>query len=117
MVRFPTVAALLGVFTGLWVLLATYGLGENWGWLAPTFGIVLTVDSLFCLVGPRRIFYASAVLALLVAASAVLYSSLNTIVILTLGLAVVVAVSAVMAARRQTRMSEQSNPMNLPVFG
>jgi hypothetical protein len=81
--------------------------------------VILVLDSLATFVGPAVLFYASAALSLIIDAIEVLnYSSISQgefyvtliLVALSLGLSVV-------AARRTTGVSEQSHPMNLPVFG
>jgi len=80
---------------------------------------ILVVVSLATVVGPAAIFYVSAALGLVIDAIELLnYSSISLgefyvtviLVAMSLGLSLV-------AARRRTGVSEQSHPMNLPVFG
>ena len=117
MVRFATIAALLGAFTGLWVLLLNYGAGEAWSWLSTAAALSLVIASLISLFSPRIVFYASALLAVALDGTLLIGSALNLVAILTLGLGAVAFATALVAARREGRVSEQSNPMNLPVFG
>jgi len=81
--------------------------------------IILVVVSLATFVGPAAIFYVSAVLSLAIEAIELLnYSSIAlgdfcvTVILVTLSLGMSVA-----AARHRTAVSEEANPMNLPVFG
>jgi uncharacterized membrane protein YjdF len=117
LVRLITVAAWLGVVTGIWVIIAAYVAGEQWYWVTPALAVVLVLASLICMIGPRKAFYAPAGLAFLLMVSTALGSARDLLEILTLGLGVVLLVVAVIAARREDRVSEQSHPMNLPVFG
>ena len=79
---------------------------------------VLVLDSLVCLVGPRKVFYSSALLSALLAVSVFFSSSFEEVVMYaTLGLLGVELVASIVAARWETKVSEQSHPMNLPVFG
>ncbi|MBI3840842.1 MAG: hypothetical protein HY297_02640 [Thaumarchaeota archaeon] len=84
-----------------------------------TLGGLVFLGSLAGLVGPKRAYYleggaATAVVILLLGVwgeiEALYYWSILVPALLT-------AVLAVAAARSKTGMSEQSNPMNLPVFG
>ena len=77
----------------------------------------LVITSLISLFSPRIVFYASALLAVVLDGSLLVGSALNLVAILTLGLGAVAFVTALAAARREGMVSEQSNPMNLPVFG
>jgi hypothetical protein len=117
LVRFATIAALLGAFTGIWVLLLNYGAAEAWSWLSTVAALSLVIASLISLFSPRIVFYASALLAIVLDGSLVVGSALNLVAILTLALGAVAFATALVAARREGRVSEQSNPMNLPVFG
>ncbi|MDE1852152.1 MAG: hypothetical protein KGI38_00175 [Thaumarchaeota archaeon] len=118
------IAAWLGVVTGAWIVLGAY-LGQggtmvvsHWGSLTQVLGVILAVASILSMVGPRKVFYFSALVSVLVVASiGVALSGLDTTAILTVGLALVNLVLDIVAARRETRVSEQSHPMNLPVFG
>ena len=118
MSRFESVAAWLGVVTGLWAFVAVYsGEAGSFGLLTLSVSILLALVSFFCMVGPRRGFYVSAILALVLAGSMLIGSGLNWVAYLTMALAVIDSAVGVIAARREARVSEQSNPMNLPVFG
>ena len=133
MVRIGTAAAAFGVLTGLWTIAAFYldGVAHTcpstgcpqtgpalWGIVVLALSAVLVVDSLVCFVGPRRVFYASALLSAVLAVSVFLSSSFEDVVVYaTLGLLGVSFVVSVVAARWETKVSEQSHPMNLPVFG
>ncbi len=81
-------------------------------------GVLLATDSLACFYGIRYAFGAAAVLA---GVSAVLgyvaWSALSVIQVAALLLSIVTVISAVFAFRATSKMSEQGNPMNLPVFG
>ncbi len=123
MVKLTTVSAGFGVLTGVWTAVASYTarssvptLGFNF---ALSLAILLVIDSLLCLVGPRRIFYTSAFLSAILVAVFVLGSAANAtaVVLITLGMAGVTFVLSILAARSEPKVSEQSNPMNLPVFG
>jgi hypothetical protein len=134
MVRVGTIAAAVGVLTGLLNVveylqacrgvtslcpaLSTAPPGLD-GTITLGLAVLLILNSLACFIGPRRIFYGITVLGLAidlvvgVNSSAIAPGSLY----LTLGLATLAAVLGVMAARQRTGVSEQSHPMNLPVFG
>jgi hypothetical protein len=128
LVRIGTLAAGVGAFAGLWITLITYighscppsvfcALENAWGPYTPILSALLIVVSLACFVGPRQLFYGSAALALLIGVSIVLSSTDPFDSIVALGLAAVAFVLALLAARHEGRVSEQANPMNLPVFG
>ncbi len=86
---------------------------------APAFAIALVLDSFVALVGPKRIFYASALLSALMTGSEWLGSGSDATVvnILAIAMAGVTLVLSVIAARFEPEISEQSHLMNLPVFG
>ena len=116
--RFEGGVAWLGVITGLWGFVAAYsGIGGKFGILPLAVAVLLAVASFFCMVGPRVAFYGVAVISLLLGASMVLGASPNYIGAATIVLAIVTFALALVAARRRIRVSEQSHPMNLPVFG
>ncbi len=80
---------------------------------------ILLLEGLSAFVVPKTVFYASFFTALLVDLTELLdYGSVapaylyTTLIVATLTL-----VMSVLAARARTGVSEQSNPMNLPVFG
>lgn len=111
------------MFDGLWVVAVTY-LGQagvveasQWGVLTEGLAVVLILGSLLCMVGPRRVFYVEAVVTLFLAASIVVAPTPDAIAFVTLGITAVAFVLSATAARWEPRVSEQSHPMNLPVFG
>ncbi len=123
MVKIATVAAGLGILTGL-LTVAAWFLGATpysslWGTIALTLAVILVLDSLVALVAPKRVFYASALLSVLLGGSVWLGSGSDATIVtlLTLVLTGVTFVLSVLAARFEPKVSEQSNPMNLPVFG
>lgn len=110
---------LTGVLT---VAVWSGGLASLHGYWVPVtlaLGVVLAADSLVALVGPRRIFYSSALLSALLAGSDWIGSgsTTSTAILLTVAAAAVTLVLAIVAARFEPEVSEQSHPMNLPVFG
>jgi hypothetical protein len=125
--RLATAAAALGVVDGAWVILTNYVwqscsgvfcLREDmWNSASFALSIVLVLVSLAAFVGPRRVFYLSAVVSLALAGSIALWSPAIAPTVLALALAIVVFGVSVLAARRKGVVSEQANPMNLPVFG
>jgi len=79
---------------------------------------LLVFASFACLVGAGKVFYAQAVVSVLLGAAMVPNSSLSDAVVdAALGLVAASFVLSVVAARKRGVFSEQSNPMNLPVFG
>ncbi len=135
MAKAGSLAVAAGVATGAWGVIVWYYGGFNpncfgaacsspdiLATLILAFAAVLVVDSLACLVAPRKAFYASAVLGAIVAVL-VGYDGLylgtlaNAGVDVELALAAVTVVLSLFAARSGGGVSEQSNPMNLPVFG
>jgi hypothetical protein len=131
MVRIGTVAGALGAATGIWLVI-----GVSFGAVAPDrcgvdfceinsllrtlvqgFSVVLILGSLASFVGPRKVFYVLALLSA-VLGGLLLNAYVNTVAeIGTLGLLVIDLVISLMAARSEFKVSEQSHPMNLPVFG
>jgi len=82
-------------------------------------GVLLSIVSLGCLYGANAAFAASAVVSGLFAISAWIgwgggYSDLQLV---ALALSLVNIALSVLAFRASTSLSEQANPMNLPVFG
>jgi hypothetical protein len=140
MARIQTVATVVGVAAGALTIGGVYlfGVGQACGGgffppsvalSCPAFSVfspwpeivqavaaVLILVSLVSYIGPRKFFYGSAVLSALLAIL-VQESVLNPSVLFTFGLAIAAVVLCVVAARWEARVSEQSNPMNLPVFG
>ena len=131
MVRVGTVAAGVGILAGLWTVAVFYldGVAHTCpatgcpppglsGVVVPALSVVLVLDSLVCFIGPKSFFYASAVLSAVLAASMLLTPYLEPLILyLTVGLLGLGFVLSVVAARWETKVSEQSHPMNLPVFG
>ena len=123
MVKIATLGAGAGVLTGLFTVVAWFSglapLRPFWVALALPVAIILVLDSLVALVGPKRIFYVSALLSALLTGSEWLGSGadVTAVKVLTIAMACVTLVLSVVAARLEPRVSEQSHPMNLPVFG
>lgn len=87
--------------------------------LIAALGILLIVDSLVCFLGWKFAFAGSAAVSALVAVACVLcwsavFSDLHG---LTVAVALVSAALSILAFRSTSSISEQGNPMNLPVFG
>jgi len=81
-------------------------------------GALVLVSSIVCFFGPELVFYATAILSILLAGLILGTSTLNDPVVdVALALSVLAFAVGVVAARRTTEVSEQANPMNLPVFG
>lgn len=125
-------AGLLGIVSGLWnvgaYLLACHGSACTAPSSAPpgfegvilaVLGVILVIDSVIALVGPGFVFYSTAVLALSIDAVEVLWNSSVTTgtLYITLGLTSLSAALSLAATFRKSGVSEQSHPMNLPVFG
>ena len=104
-------------------------LGASVGYVSPApegdqmlimaFGVVLILDSLACLYGANIAFAGSAVVSGLFVFSAWVgwgggYSGFEWA---ALAVALVNIVMSVIAYRSSSTLSEQANPMNLPVFG
>ena len=87
-----------------------------WPQIDQAVAAVLILASLASFVGPKKVFYVSAALSALLALL-VQMSVLNPPVIFTIVLTIAALVLSLVSARREIRVSEQSNPMNLPVFG
>ena len=81
--------------------------------------IVLVLASLGSLIGPRPIFYGMALVAGLVDVVEALGHGgvVGGDLVVTFVLATLCAVFGLLAGRKGTGVSEQSHPMNLPVFG
>ncbi len=81
-------------------------------------GGFLLVDSLLCIYGVHYAFPVGAVLSAALAAGAFLTGwGLSMQEVLPLGLSLVAVALNVLAFRSTSKLSEQANPMNLPVFG
>ena len=81
--------------------------------------VILVLASLGTYVGPRALFYISALVgAFIDLVEALNYSSIDTEWLGATALVVTVSVIlSILAARQRSGVSEQANPMNLPVFG
>jgi hypothetical protein len=130
--RLSTVASAVGMLTGAWVVGGSFadGIGKAcyYGVPCPSGGmaniyvvalsVLLFLNSLVTLIGPRIAFYASAVLSVFLGISMVPNSSFNNpVVLVAIVLVAMTFALSVVGARKRTQISEQSNPMNLPVFG
>jgi len=132
LVRLGTAAALVGVVAGSWNVWEYFQ--ECRGLLCPSsqpapagtegtvvlgLAVVLVLVSLATYVGPSVLFYLSAAVGAIIDAlvmvnySSIAEGSFLVTVILVTGSVVLGVVSAM----RRTSVSEQSHPMNLPVFG
>jgi hypothetical protein len=132
LVRLGTGAALAGLVAGVWNVWAY--LQECRGPVCPAFqaappgtegtavlvmAVILVLGSLATFLTPASLFYLTASLGLLIDAIEVLnYSVIGagsfyvTMILVTLSVAL-----SILAATRRAVVSEQSHPMNLPVFG
>ena len=123
MVKITTLATGAGILTGLLAAGAWFSgltpLRPFWVTLALTVAIILVLNSFVVLVGPKRVFYVSALLSALLTGSEWLGSGTNATVasMLTIAMACVTLVLSIIAAKLEPQVSEQSHPMNLPVFG
>lgn len=83
------------------------------------FGAILFGDSLACFIGVRRAFQVAAADAAALLAS--FFLSPNALGVATslvaIALSLVTLALSVVASRSPGKLSEQTNPMNLPVFG
>ncbi len=132
-----TIAGVLGVIVGVWTALGATVLNSDlYGarcnpttctalpspfliFLLGAFGVILAIDSILALVGPRIALYGEAVVAAIVALLFFLVQAAmnqpafwGSFLLSILALALAVA-----AGRKKSGISEQANPMNLPVFG
>ncbi len=124
----------LGIAAGIWTLGASYLDGvarycpaggcpssgvPYMGIVVQVLAVVLALNSAVSFFWQRRVLYASAILSILVALSVFLNSSAteSAVVWVTVALALASAVVNILGAREGTGVSEQSHPMNLPVFG
>lgn len=134
MTKFGTAAAVMGVIAGLWNLWAHFQVCSGPLALCPAveaapngtdgtimlvLAVILFLVSLGTFVGPPALFYGSVALGLIIDAIELLnYSSISPVdVYITLLLVTVSLGLGLVAARSRTSVSEQSHPMNLPVFG
>ena len=106
-------ASILGLYLGLGS--ATSGLSAD---LLIGLSAILLVDSLVCLYGVRYAFLIAAVLAVALPADAILaLPSMIAPQLSVLVLSVLCVAASIVTFRTKSQMSEQGNPMNLPVFG
>lgn len=87
--------------------------------LLPWIGVLLVLDSIACFVGFRLAFPVGGLLSVAIAAIALFDSGGLTVgLYASLGLVSLVALVLDLIVMRSRRgLSEQGNPMNLPVFG
>jgi hypothetical protein len=133
MVGTRTVAAAVSVINGIWGIIAgaywkmlfqSQSLGVN-NILPPTnlviigIAVLLVLDSVVCLVGISKAFYASAVISLaMVGAEFAMGGGLDTTgAMVALPLMVVTVAMDIVGATRKQYVSEENHPLNLPVFG
>ena len=123
--------AALGAFTAIWTIAGVYlsflvhrvCFGDvncapsNSGWVVQSLAVVLLIVSAGCLVGPKSLFYVSALLSAVLSGTVYVQTDMTGVAVATMLLYLATLTLSVLAARRHTSMSEQSNPMNLPVFG
>ena len=131
MAKFATLTIALGVVSAAWTILGVslgflvhrtcFGIdvctSSDMGWVVQLLAVVLLVVSAICFIGPKSLFYLSAFFTAILGVSAYLTTDMTGILQLTLLLYAASLVLSVVAARRQAMVSEQSHPMNLPVFG
>lgn len=134
MVRLGTAAGGLGVLTGLWTAVVSYverplppcpsaGCPPSgftiYGVAILALSIALIFNSAVSFVWHRKVFYVSSLLSVIL--TLVVALDVNSIDPAFFWVAVVLdavtAVANLFAARVSTAVSEQSHPMNLPVFG
>jgi hypothetical protein len=121
--KVTTIAAAAGVLTGLLMVGLWLGgltpLHDSWMTSTLALSIILILDSLVAFVGPKRIFYGSALFSALLAVSEWVGAGSDETVFtaLVFAMAGLTMVLGVVAARTELRVSEESHPMNLPVFG
>jgi hypothetical protein len=81
-------------------------------------GVVLLIDAVVCVYGARFAFYGSLVISFLViVVDSVVGSPQSGPQLLVLSLSLLTILTSIIALRSQSGISEQANPMNLPVFG
>lgn len=128
-----TIAAAVGIVNGIWGIVAGFywkvlfqpppaGISvllpaTNLAMVAV--GIVLTLVSFVCLIGPAVTFYGSVIASLaMVGVEFVTGAGLDTTgFIVSLILMVATIVLGMVAATRKQHVSEENHPLNLPVFG
>ena len=107
-----------GLMTLALPLLGRTGI-QHWGVLGPILAALLLADSALTVVGPKALFYPMALISALLGADEWAGSGPGAapgeyMLLAALGVTVVLAIYA---ARFEPAVSEESHPMNLPVFG
>ena len=132
--RLSTAAALVGVVAGLWNVWAYFRECRGVTALCPSLhsaptgtegtvvlglAVVLVLVSLATFIGPALLFYFSAIAGVAIdGLVAINYSSIaEGSLFVSLILVTVSVVLSFVSATRKTTVSEQSHPLNLPVFG
>ena len=132
--RLSTAAAIVGVVAGLWdiweyfeVCRGATSLCPSWqpaptgteGTVVLGLAVILVLISLTTFIGPAMLFYLTAAVGVAIDAlvainyySIAVGSFLITVILVTVSVAL-----SIVSAMRKTSVSEQSHPMNLPVFG
>jgi hypothetical protein len=125
-------ASILNLVNSLWVLLLFFieltilpspfeviKVSESLTWLLLIFGVVSFINSLISFFRVKSAFYLATILSLLLILILVIFED----VFVSVGalIAVILSLMAISASlltiRSQTKMPEQSHPLNLPVFG
>jgi len=133
MVKVPTLASAVSIVAGGWDVYAVLSVCHSaclpgsfsapyqgfQGVLFAALSVILVLEGLAGFVGPRTVFYAGVFVALPIDAMELLnYSSIiEADLYVTLLLVTLSLVLSLWAARSGTSVSEESHPMNLPVFG
>ncbi len=98
---------------------AASGLSQDGNLLITALGGLLVIDSLACFFGWRLAFAVSAAVSVLILATASIGwgSALSELRLGAVVLDLANVAASLLAFRSSTRLPEQANPMNLPVFG
>lgn len=115
-----TAASAVALLTGLTSAYAAYSSSASGGtvFALTGLGVLLAADSLACFYGIRYAFGAGAILAAVFASSAYFaWSEFTDVQIAALILSILTLIASLLAFRASSKMPEQGNPMNLPVFG
>jgi hypothetical protein len=111
------VLALADSVLGLYVAYAFQASGIS-GMLLYGLGVVLLVSSLLSLYGVRYAFLLAAVFSVALPADSIsALPSMTTPQLAVLALSIASMAANILAFRTGSHLSEQANPMNLPVFG
>lgn len=115
------VASAATIFTGILGAYAGLVLNSSGGshFILTVLGVALILDSLACLYGANLAFAVAAVVSAALAVAGVVWwgSGYTGIQWTTLSFAMADVVLSALAFRSSTGLSEEANPMNLPVFG